>query len=298
MPQVVDLAAFAFRAAPLFFRRVSEDLKRPIERAPNAPDLAAWPKDGVHATWIGHSTVAISIDGFLIVTDPVFSSRIGLNFGPITLGIKRLVEPAVALQKLPEPDLILLSHAHMDHFDIPSLRKLERHTTAVITAANTRDLLRERHYGSVKELRWNESAQIGPAVIRAFEVKHWGARMQSDTHRGYNGYTIEIGRYRILFGGDTAYTDAFRQLRSSRPFDLAIMPIGAYDPWIRAHCNPEQALTMANDAGAELILPVHHRTFQLSREPRNEPLERLLEAARPIEDRVCLRDFGQEFHVS
>ena len=183
----------------------------------------------------------------------------------------------------------------MDHFDIPSLRKLERRSTAVITAANTRDLLRE-HYGSVKELRWNESAQIGPATIRAFEVKHWGARMHSDTHRGYNGYVIEIGQYRILFAGDTAYTDSFRQLRSSRPIDLAIMPIGAYDPWIRVHCNPEQALAMADDAGAELILPVHHRTFQLSNEPKQEPLERLLAAAGPAEDRICLRDFGQEFH--
>ena len=75
-------------------------------------------------------------------------------------------------------------------------------------------------------------------------MKHWGARMQTDTHRGYNGYLIESGRYRIIFGGDTAYTDAFRTVRSSRPVDLAIMPIGAYDPWICAHCNPEQALAM------------------------------------------------------
>lgn len=280
----------------MLLRRVSEDLKRPIERVAHAPDIAAWPNQGLHATWIGHSTIAISLDGFLILTDPVFSSRIGLNFGPLTLGIKRLVEPAVALAKLPEPDLILLSHAHMDHFDIPTLRKLERRTTAVVTAAGTSDLLRIGHYGSVKELRWDETTQIGPATIRAFEVKHWGARMQSDTHRGYNGYLIEIGGRRVIFGGDTAYTDSFRQLRSSKPVDLAIMPIGAYNPWIRVHCNPEQAVAMANDAGAELILPIHHRTFQLSSEPQQEPLERLLRAAHPAEDRICLRDFGEEFH--
>jgi L-ascorbate metabolism protein UlaG (beta-lactamase superfamily) len=76
------------------------------------------------------------------------------------------------------------------------------------------------------------------------------------------------------------------------------MPIGAYDPWIHAHCNPEQALSMANDAGAERILPVHHRTFQLSREPAGEPLQRLLQAAGAAEDRVCVRDFGQECHWS
>ena len=121
--------------------------------------------------------------------------------------------------------------------------------------------------------------------------------MRSDTHRSYNGYLIEAGRFRVLFGGDTAYTDSFRQVRTSKPVDLAIMPIGAYDPWIRAHCNPEQALAMANHAGAEFVLPVHHRTFELSREPRSEPLERLLNAAGSAADRVCVRDFGGEAHL-
>ena len=99
------------------------------------------------------------------------------------------------------------------------------------------------------------------------------------------------------FGGDTAETDKFKGVRTSKPIDLAIMPIGAYDPWIRFHCNPEQALKMANDAGAERILPVHHQTFQLGREPRYEPIERLLEAAGSDNQRVCLHDIGQEFHL-
>jgi L-ascorbate metabolism protein UlaG (beta-lactamase superfamily) len=296
--RIGGLAAFTYRAAPLLWQRISADLKRPIEHVSHAPQIATWPSTGLHAAWIGHSTVAIRIDGFLILTDPVFSSRIGLNFGPLTIGLKRLVEPAVKLLNLPAPDLILLSHAHMDHFDLPSLRKLERRGSTVVTAVNTSDLLRVNRYGSVRELRWNEVAQVGPARVRAFEVKHWGARMQSDTQRGYNGYLIEVGRYRVVFGGDTALTDSFRQLRSSKPVDLAIMPIGAYDPWIRVHCDPEQALTMANDAGAEFILPVHHRTFQLSNEPAGEPMQRLLNAAHPAEDRICLRDFGQEFHSS
>ncbi|HWZ32919.1 MAG TPA: MBL fold metallo-hydrolase [Bryobacteraceae bacterium] len=292
------LASFAYRAAPAFFRRVSQDMKRAVEPAPRTPRIASWPKRGVHAAWIGHSTVALSIDGFTILTDPVFSTRIGINLGPITLGLKRLVEPAAALGDFPTPDLILLSHAHMDHFDIPTLRRLENRGTAVITATNTSDLLRPDRYGSVRELRWNESARIGPATIRALEVNHWGARMRSDTHRSYNGYLIEAGGYRVLFAGDTAFTDSFRSVRTSKPVDLAIMPIGAYDPWIRVHCNPEQALAMANDAGAEFILPVHHRTFELSREPLHEPLERILAAAGGAADRICIRDFGQEFQLA
>ena len=81
-------------------------------------------------------------------------------------------------------------------------------------------------------MRWNESAQANHAAVTAFEVAHWGARMRSDAYRGFNGYVLKVGRYRILFGGDTAYTESFRQLKTSDPIDLAIMPIGAYDPWI------------------------------------------------------------------
>jgi len=265
------------------------------------PIIAAWPSTGLHATWLGHSTVLLSIDGFTILTDPVFSKRIGLNFGPVTVGFKRLVAPALALDKIPPPDLILLSHAHMDHFDLPTLRKLENPHSTVITAASTSDLLRVNRYREVRELRWNESTQIGPVSVRAFEVRHWGARMRSDTYRGYNGYLIEAGKYRVVFGGDTAFTDSFKSIRSAKKVDLAIMPIGAYDPWIAAHCTPEQALTMANHAGAEFVLPVHHRTFQLSREPESEPLERLLTASSVSssgQHRICVRDFGEEFHLT
>jgi L-ascorbate metabolism protein UlaG (beta-lactamase superfamily) len=290
------LAEFAFRAGPIFWQRMSEDRKRSVEPSSRTPYLAAWAGNGVHAAWIGHSTVLIRVDGFTIITDPVFSTRIGVGIGPFILGMKRLIHPAVNLSKLPVPDLILLSHAHMDHLDRPSLRKLENPRTTVVTAAGTSDLLRVSRYRSVHELRWEGSCQVGPATVRAFEVKHWGARTRTDVHRGYNGYLIEAGRYRIVFGGDTAYTDGFRRIRSSRPVDLAIMPIGAYDPWIDAHCNPEQALAMANQAGADFVLPVHHQTFKLSNEPYREPIERLLLASGSAEDRIPIREIGQEFH--
>jgi L-ascorbate metabolism protein UlaG (beta-lactamase superfamily) len=255
-----------------------------------------WPDEGLHAAWLGHSTVLLKIDGVTILTDPVFSRRIGLNFGPLTIGLKRLVDPALRLKQLRRPDLILLSHAHMDHFDLPSLRALESEKTRVITAAKTSDLLRVKRYGGVDELAWGETARVGDVTVRAFEVNHWGARMRSDTYRGFNGYLIETPRYRVIFGGDTAITAAFRALRSTRRLDLAIMPIGAYNPWIRAHCTPEQALQMADDAGAELILPVHHRTFQLSSEPASEPIERLQRALENAPERLALQEIGQEIH--
>lgn len=292
-----ETARFLRRAAPAFFREMSKEYKRESIPAPNEPDPSLWPDSGLHAAWLGHSTVLLKLDGFTVLTDPVFSPRVGLNLGPMTLGIKRLVDVAAPLAKLPPIDLILLSHAHMDHFDLPSLRALESPSTHVVTAPRTSDLLRPRRYAQVTELAWNEVAHIGPARVTAFEVAHWGARMRSDTFRGYNGYLLQVGPHRIVFGGDTAYTDCFKRLRSSARVDLAVMPIGAYDPWIRVHCNPEQALSMAEDTGAEFILPVHHQTFQLSREPRYEPIHRLLTAAGSSTDRVCLRSIGEEFHL-
>lgn len=293
-----ETARFLRRAAPAFLREMSREYHRESERAPRRPCPKEWPDQGLHAAWLGHSTVLLKLDGVTIVTDPVFSSRIGLNFGPVTLGIKRLIDVAVPIVDLPPIDIILLSHAHMDHFDLPSLRELENAGTEVVTAYRTSDLLRRKRYRQVHELRWGETVRAGAATISAFEVDHWGARMRSDVYRGYNGYTVETGSFRILFGGDTAYTEAFRQLKSSRRFDLAIMPIGAYDPWIRVHCNPEQAWAMANQAGADRLLPVHHQTFRLSHETKLEPMERVLRAAGQEADRICVHGIGDEFHLS
>ncbi len=287
-----------YRAAPSFWRQYAREFGRPIAQAPARPDPRRWPDRGLFAAWLGHATVLIRIDGFTILTDPVFSDRAGLNLGPLTLGVKRLVAPAVALESLPKIDLVLVSHAHMDHFDIPSLRRLESRATEVVTARGTTDLLRPARYGRVQELGWEETARAGPVEVRAFRVNHWGARMRSDTWRGYNAYTIAAGRWHVLFAGDTADTDAFRQVRRAREYHLAIMPIGAYNPWIRYHCTPEQAWRMGNEAGAEQFLPIHHQTFALSREPYGEPIARFLDAAGPRPERVPVRRIGDEFRLT
>jgi len=230
-----------------------------------------------------------------MLTDPILGARCGVRMGPVTLGLRRLVLPAVPRAQLPHIDLILLSHAHFDHFDLATLRGLERAGTAVVTAKYTSDLLRPRRYQSVQELGWGERVRVGPLSILGIPVKHWGARMLSDVHRGYNGYLIETGRYRVVFGGDTALTDSFKTVRAKKAVDLAIMPVGAYDPWIHVHCNPEQAWRMGADCGAEHLLPVHHQTFRLSREPYLEPVERFLAAAGNHSDRVIATRVGHEW---
>lgn len=265
--------------------------------APFVPNPQKWPDHGLHAAWLGHSTVLLKVDGFTILTDPVLGLRCGVRMGPLTVGLKRMVAPAVARHDLPQIDLIVLSHAHFDHFDLATLRALERAGTSVVTAKHTSDLLRVKRYKSVHEVGWDERVRVGPASIRGIQVNHWGARVHTDVHRGYNAYLIETKRHRIVFGGDTALTDSFRSIRSSRPVDLAIMPIGAYDPWIRVHCNPEQAWQMGADCGAEFLLPVHHQTFALSREPYFEPVERFLQAAGKDPERVVATRIGHEWSV-
>jgi L-ascorbate metabolism protein UlaG (beta-lactamase superfamily) len=293
---MAGLGGFLYRMAPSFWRQYASELQRPIADATRRPAPAQWPDRGLFGAWLGHSTVLLKVDGVTILTDPVFSDRVGIDLGVTTIGVKRLVEPALRDFELPKVDLILLSHAHFDHFDTPSLRALESGQTTVITASQTSDLLRVNKYGAVHELAWGARAYAGSVAAQAIEVNHWGARVRTDTWRGYNGYVLEAGRYRILFAGDTAITRTFGSVKSSRPFDLAIMPIGAYDPWIRYHCTPEQALAMGEMAGADRFVPVHHQTFQLSREPHTEPIERFCQAAGEGA-RVLARQIGDEFQV-
>ena len=290
--------ALLYRAAPSFWNQYAAERKRDIAPPPVVPDVKHWPDHGLHVAWLGHSTTLLKIDGFTIITDPVFSDRAGVNLGVTTLGVKRLVAPALEILELPEVDLILLSHAHMDHFDLPSLRRLESKQVDVVTASQTSDLLRVSKYKTVSELKWGEVRQVGPATVRGLEVNHWGARVRTDTFRGYNGYLLQVGRYRVLFAGDTANTDKLRGVADSGSVDLAIMPIGAYNPWIHYHCNPEQAWRMTQEARAEHVLPVHHSTFLLSREPMSEPLERFQDAAGAESKRIVVRGIGQEFHLA
>jgi L-ascorbate metabolism protein UlaG (beta-lactamase superfamily) len=274
---------------------------RPISPAFAKPEPLKWNDAELTAAWIGHATVLINFFGINILTDPVLFPRIGIRLPGFTIGPKRLTAPALEFHELPKIDVVLLSHAHFDHFDLRTLRRFDE-TTCVITAPNTADLLRWTRLRDVTELRWGEEKSLntsaGAVTISAFQVKHWGARKQRDAHRGYNGYVMESrsrGRRRLLFGGDTAMTNTFAELSQHGPVDLAIMSIGAYNPWIQSHCTPEQAIEMANAADARFVMPVHHQTFRLSFEPFREPIERFQAALSSTPERIALREIGQTF---
>ncbi len=288
-------SAVVYRQAPLFWQQYRKEMFQEIAVAPHKPQLATWRDTGVQVAWLGHATCLIRLDGFTILTDPVFSDRCGIDLLLLTLGPKRLVKPALALEELPKIDLVLLSHAHFDHWDLPTLAALANQGTAVLCAKETSDLLSPAKWKSVEEIAWGESKRVGPLTLRGVEVKHWGARIRSDVHRGYTGFLIEGASAKVLFSGDTAFTDTFKGLRGTRPIDLAIMPIGAYDPWIRNHCTPEQAIQMADWAGARHIMPVHHQTFVLSSEPVEEPIARFRAGLRGDDARAVATEVGMQW---
>lgn len=265
------------------------------------PQPELWRSDAITGSVLGHSTVFLNILGIQVITDPVFSKRVGPGVPPFILGPKRYFSSALSAAELPAPDVIVLSHAHFDHFDVWSLRKFNRRTP-VITARSTADLLHCHGFRNVHELDWGESNTIvtrhGPILFTAIEVAHWGARMMRDDYRGYNGYTMERGDHSVCFAGDTAYTTAFSKLSNPlQPIDLMLMPIGAYDPWIRAHCSPEQAVAMARQAGARTFVPIHHETFKLSAEAMDEPAARLRIALADKPPQLLAVSVGETFRV-
>ncbi|MBX2991275.1 MAG: MBL fold metallo-hydrolase [Bacteroidetes bacterium] len=266
------------------------------------PEPRTWSNDTITAAWIGHATVLINFYGTNIITDPVFSDRIGLNVAHLfTIGPKRLVYPALTFDELPPIDLILLSHAHMDHLDTPTIRKFNRNIPMVI-AQNTHDVVEDFRFEKVYQLDWGQWAQIGDVRVEALEVKHFGWRYpwEQDRSRGYhdgrsyNAYLLSRNGKQIVFGGDTAYHEHFKKIGERNiPVELAMVPIGAYDPWIHNHCTPEQALEMAGHMNARRILPMHWNTFIQSEEPTAEPMQRLKAAAAHDPDRIVIDSIGQ-----
>ena len=292
--------AYSKQRAARWARRIVAEARRPVQPAPFKPQPKLWSANNITISWLGHTTVLLNFFGIRILTDPALGNHIGVSFGLGTIGPKRFVAPALKLRELPPIDVILLSHAHMDHMDLASLSGFAKETFTV-TANATRDVLTGTGLKKINEIAWGDrviyrGAQ-GDLQIEAIEVKHWGQRWPSQKDRGYNGYILRREGKSVLFAGDTALTPALGRVKARGPFEVAIMPIGAYRPWIWNHCTPEQALEMANAAGAKYIVPVHHQTFKLSEEPNLEPIERLQAALEREPERLGLRQIGQTFQA-
>jgi L-ascorbate metabolism protein UlaG (beta-lactamase superfamily) len=271
------------------------------------PDPSSWKDDEITVAWVGHATVLINFYGKIILTDPVFFERVGLYFLGLTFGPSRYTLPALNIEEIPKPDLVLISHAHMDHMDYASLLELTGmfpNQLDCITAYNTSDVIAELEWRSLKELDWGEEIKLDWLRIKALEVKHFGWRYpwEKDRSKGYmndgrsfNAYILERNGKIILFGGDTAFSEKFKESISEN-VDLAIMPIGAYNPWKHNHCNPEEALVMAEyHLGAKYFIPIHCYTFKQGNEPIEEPLNWLMESQSNYKLTVGLNNIGETF---
>jgi len=260
------------------------------------PDPRSWSDGGVTLTWIGHSTFLINLEGTTILTDPVFSAKVGVRFLLATIGPSRFVPPALRPADLPRLDLILVSHAHMDHYDLPSLKALAGDVPTIM-ARDTSEFVDGFGFSRLQEIDWGQTAEVDGVRIEAVPVKHWGRRYPWDHDRGYNGLLLSKHKRSVLFAGDTAYSaEMVAALRGRRP-DVVMLPIGGYDPYIQSHASPEHAWDMFHEVQARYLVPMHWRTFRLSQERPFEPHERLLAAGNGAASRIALHTIGETWSL-
>jgi L-ascorbate metabolism protein UlaG (beta-lactamase superfamily) len=204
---------------------------------------------------------------------------------------------------LPAIDLVLVTHAHFDHLHRASLRAIVQNNLrirgvapAIVIPTHVSDLVSDLGFSEIIELDWWKSARRGNLSVTHVPSRHWGARILKDSHRGYGGYVLKAGKHSVYHAGDTAYFAGFSEIGRRLSPELALLPIGAYNPptFRNVHANPADAMRAFLDLKSRWMIPMHYGTFRLSHEPVDEPLQLLDEEARAagIEDRVVVMEEG------
>jgi L-ascorbate metabolism protein UlaG (beta-lactamase superfamily) len=225
--------------------------------------------------------------GLNILVDPIWALWLKL--------IKRMKRPGVQLRHLPEIDLVLVTHAHFDHLDRRTLRKIAA-LQPIIVPQGVGSLVHGLGFKLVHELAPWESLNVGGIGVTLTPCHHWGARVLHDRYRGFGGFHLKLGSRTIFHCGDSAYFPGFNEIGERLPSEIALLPIGAYDaPSKReVHMNPEEAVRAFRELKAKIMVPMHYGTFRLSFEPPEEPLERLRAEVKrnKIEDRLVVMEEG------
>lgn len=253
-------------------------------RRPEFPQLA---EGQVAITWIGHASFLIQFTDLNVLVDPNFANWLFL--------LKRIKRSGLRIEDLPPIDLVLLTHAHFDHFHKPSLRRLP-HPKVGVMPWGVGDLALDLGFERVIELAWWESFSHSDWKVTLTPSKHWGARTLRDDHRGYGGFILEHQGRRIYHAGDSAYSHCFKEIGRRMPPEIALLPIGAYfpDTFRRVHMGPDQAMKAFKDLKAKQLVPMHYGTFRLSFEDMDEPPQWLMELAgeQKVMDRVRILEEG------
>jgi L-ascorbate metabolism protein UlaG (beta-lactamase superfamily) len=226
----------------------------------------------VAITWIGHASFLIQFTDLNVLVDPNFANWLFL--------LKRIKRAGLKIKDLPPIDLVLLTHAHFDHFHKPTLRRLAA-TKIGIMPWGVGDLARNLGFARIVELDWWESFAQKDWKVTFTPSKHWGARTLHDSHRGYGGFVLEHQGRKIYHAGDSAYFDGFTEIGKKLAPEIALLPIGAYHPasFRKVHMGPDEAVTAFKDLRAKIFVPMHYGTFKLSFEAMDEPIDWLREIA-------------------
>jgi N-acyl-phosphatidylethanolamine-hydrolysing phospholipase D len=281
-------------------RRVATTVAGPGEDPPGRrePDLAAIARAAETGrptvTWIGHSTLLVTMEGVTFLTDPTWSS----TASPLPVGPRRFVEPGLAVEDLPVIDFVVVSHNHYDHLDLDSLERLAARGARILVPLANAYLLEGRGIAGVIEMDWWDKVPIGAATEHCVPARHWSRRGLFDRDRSlWSGWVVETSGRRFYFAGDTAAFTGFSEIRRRiGPPDLAAVPIGAYEPAAimqPSHLNPEEAVAALVELEAGRGLAVHFGTFDLSDEPIDEPPRRF-QAASGAAGRGAERDWVLE----
>lgn len=257
------------------------------------PRLATNGELGV--TFIGHASFFLQIGGRSVMIDP--------NFARWLFVLKRLKRPGLKVRDLPPIDVVLVTHAHFDHLHRPSLRAIVQDTLrkrgtapVIIVPSHVSDLVSDLGFSQVIELDWWKASRQGNLAVTHVPSRHWGARILKDSHRGYGGFVLRAGKHSVYHAGDTAYFAGFSEIGRRLSPELALLPIGAYNPpqFRNVHANPEDATRAFLDLNARWMVPMHYGTFRLSHEPVDEPLQLLEQEAQAagIEDKVVVLEEG------
>jgi L-ascorbate metabolism protein UlaG (beta-lactamase superfamily) len=275
-----DFAAFLWRRA-IDRRRPEPPLGHILPRPEVEKGLEAY-QYGDAATWLGHASYLLRWGGQTLLTDP-FLSKVAAPRP--AMAPRRFARPALRVHELPPIDWLLISHSHYDHFDVPTLARLpNKRDVRAVVPLGLGGKLRRLGYQHIHELGWWHSVATQGLIVTAVPAIHFSRRGPFDGNKSlWCGFMIEtLGGKRVYFAGDTAYHPVFKEIGSSfSPVDLALLPIGAYEPreiMAGAHVNPEEAAAIAEDVGARIAAAMHWGSIVLTEEPPFEPPRRFRRA--------------------
>lgn len=248
-----------------------------INLEPKPIEFTRVDKNELRVTFINHATCLIQVEGMNILTDPIWSERVG----PFWLGPKRVCPPGVKFEDLPPIDLVLVSHNHYDHMDLTTLEKLQKyHKPQFFVGLGNKRYL-ENYVETITELDWWDSVSIKqPLSLYFVPAQHFSARGLFDYNKAlWGGFVIKGRTHRIYFAGDTGYGPHFKEIREKLDTPtFSILPIGAFKPekiMQPIHMSPSEAVQAYQDLGTKKALAIHFGTFQLTDEFFNEPIEQL-----------------------